>query len=279
MFVLITRFSLYVPDSSSWLLSKNKKTGDELDMYFNTLFDESRLNFRMNFLEKITLPILFKASKKHNIVQIIRYSSLLPQVFKNRLLSLARKYCFIVLCEHDEHGEYSKNDTEVAVEYYQDILPIDRDSIIGVAVLDDDDCLSLDYFDRASLYLNKAFIGKALSFGLGVNGVFNGNNELVKITESHYPKVNIGLLRIGVYRHLNKKIVLPRMGSHGRADKFLPVILDSRDVSYFWSRHPHQDTKLTNTYSGMIEGILKKEDLSLDIIRNKFGDELANLLI
>lgn len=278
MFILITRFSLFIPNSPAWLLSVNKDNEESINEYKRQLFDTSRLRFRLDFLRNITLPIIFQASKKHPILQILKYSVLLPDEFKKELLELGKEYPFLVLCEYNEEGKYPKADLDIASDYFNDLWAKDRDSIVGMTILDDDDCLSIDYFDRATPYLNKTFAKKAISFGLGINGVFDQENKLIKFSESYYPKVNIGLLRVGVYRHKTHKIVMPRMGSHGRADRTLPVLLDSREVSYFWSRHAYQDTKLGTSYAAIFDRILSREDSPLEQVREKFGEPLVQLL-
>lgn len=278
MFIFITRFSLFMPKSRAWLISVTDEQEDILK-YKKALFEPIRLDFRLNFLENITLPILDNANKKHEIVQILKYSSILPTAYKNKLFLLAEKYPFLVLCEHDESGKYPQTDGEIAVSFFKNKLPTTADRIVGMAVLDDDDCISLDYFDRASLYLNKNYVGKALSFGLGINCVFDENYNVKKISESYYPKVNIGLLRVGVYRHANGRIVMPSLGTHGRADKYLPVILDSREISYLWSRHPYQDTTHNSSYERIIANILKRDDIPSSVIEDKFGKVATDFLL
>lgn len=270
MFIIITRFSLFVPKSSSWLVSKSK----DLENYKKIIFDEERLNFRLNFIKKITLPIISEASKKHNIAHIIKYSNLLPGKYKSELERLSQKYPFLVLCEHDENGEYPIPDMQIGINKLN-LASHNKDLFVGVLVLDDDDALAIDYFDRAALYLNKSFLGMALSFGLGVNGIFNEENQLIKITESYYPKVNIGLMRVGIFRLDLHNIIMGSMGSHGRADRFVPVILDSRKISYFWSRHSYQDTTQELYYKNVIAQALKQKEITADILDESFGAEFT----
>lgn len=276
MFIATTRFSVYQPKSSAWVISKQATNDDAEDAYKNTLFDEDRLNFRLGFLVNVTLPILEKASKGYKFLHVIEYSSLLQKKYVEILKKVTEKYNFVRLNEYDENGISETNSTKIAVDYFNS-AQLNKDFIVASFVLDDDDCISLDFFEKGKKYLNNAFYGFVISHALGVNGVFDENGEIVNITESYYPKVNIGLIRIGVYRNERNTIVYPRLqGGHMRVDRSVPTVIDSREVSYWWSKHTSQDTSNLDSYAKGYERLKQAEHIDKSIIFNKFGEDILD---
>lgn len=270
MFIAVTRFSLYLPKSSAWIASREVNNEKTLENYKEKLFNEERLNFRINFLSKITIPNLKKSTKNVNFLQIIEYSKILPEKFKLILKDLESKNDFIKLNEYDENGMSNKTTQDITISHFN-LDDFNKDSFLGQFVLDDDDCLSLDFFDKSKKYINKSFYGFAISHGLGVYGLFDQNNKIEHICESYYPKVNIGLIRVGVFRSEQKKIVFARLGTHTKSDRFLPTVIDSREISYWWSKHKSQDTSSLEMYSKDVVKIISSERTNEDIISEKFG--------
>lgn len=271
MFIAITRFSLFLPNSSAWIVSSQAYDRDKIEEYRSKLFNEHRLDFRIKFLSKITLPILREASKDYNFVHIIEYSDSLPKKYLEELKKLEENYSFVKLSEYNLKGESLRTVHEIAIDFFKLSSVTDKDHMIGQFVLDDDDCISLDYFRRSSKYLNKHFHGHNLSFGLGVAGIFNKDFNLTNTIEMYYPKVNIGLLRIGAYRHQSKKIVFGSLGSHMKADKYSPTIIDSRKISFFWSKHLTQDSAERDFHNDDLEKLNKINPISKDAIAESFG--------
>lgn len=272
MFIAITRFSLFLPRSSAWLVSMQAGDEDKIEQYKKKLFDSRRLDFRINFLSKITLPILEKASNGYDFVHIIEYSDSLPIKYIKELKKIEEKYSFVKLNEYNIEGQPQRSIDDIAIDFFKLSLCTDRDMMIGRFMLDDDDCISTDYFKRCSKYLNKYFHGHNLSLGLGVAGVFDENFKLTNIVEMYYPKVNIGLLRIGVYRHKTKKIVFSSLGSHMRADRYSPTIIDSRQISFFWSKHSTQDSAEKDFHDADLKKLDKIDHIDSSLVLENFGD-------
>ncbi|WP_347456689.1 glycosyltransferase [Acinetobacter thermotolerans] len=278
MFIAVTRFSLFMPDSNSWVLSRGAKDKQDINAYINKLYDEDRLNFRISFLKEVTLPLLDEASKGYKFLHILEYSSNLPEKYIGILKELEHKFHFLKLNMHSiESDKKVLQPHQIAVKYFDKDFS-DRDQPVGMFVLDDDDCVSLNYFKIMSKYLNAKFNGFAVSLGLGVVGIFNSNYELQNITENYYPKINIGLMRIGMYRYQKNSIIFPRMGSHSKADKFLPTILDSRELCYFWSKHPTQDTKNYSSYDSEVTRLLNAPKVCDESMNTNFGSNFINRL-
>jgi len=271
MFIAITRFSLFLPNSSAWLVSSQANDEKKIEEYKRKIFDKNRLDFRINFLSKITMPILKEASKEYNFVHIIEYSDSLPDEYVKELRRLEGEYNFIRLNEYNVEGNSLNTAHEIAIDFFNLGSVTDKDHMIGQFILDDDDCISLDYFKKCSKYLNKYFHGHNLSFGLGISGIFDNDFNLTNIIEMYYPKVNIGLLRIGIYRHKSKKIVFGSLGSHMRADKYSPTIIDSREISFFWSKHLTQDSAQRDFHSEDLKKLNKINHIDHKLVLEKFG--------
>ncbi len=77
MFIARTRFSLFLPSSNGWNISRNLNS-NEIDKYKSILFEDSTLNFRINFLSNIALPLMARANENYELLQIIEYSDCLP---------------------------------------------------------------------------------------------------------------------------------------------------------------------------------------------------------
>lgn len=152
MFVAITRFSLFLPNSSAWLVSMQAGDENKIEEYKKKLFDSQRLDFRINFLSKITLPILKESSQGYDFVHIIEYSDSLPIKYIEELKRLEEEYSFVKLNEYNLEGNPQKTAHEIAIDFFKLDLVMDRDLMIGQFMLDDDDCISIDYFKRCSKY-------------------------------------------------------------------------------------------------------------------------------
>lgn len=85
--------------------------------------------------------------------------------------------------------------------------------------------------------------------------------------ENYLPKINIGILTICLYE--NGRIHWPGGGSHPTLDKRVPVILDSKEHLYFWTRHYHQDTNSIAKHD-YIDSKYNFNKLSEDIIERNF---------
>ena len=281
MFIAVTRFSLFIPNSTAWLISSQKKDATQIaqiEEYKRKLFDSKRLDFRISFLEKVTLPLLDEASKGYKFVHIIEYSDSLPSVYIDKLKELQDRFSFLQLNEYNIEGISSKKAQDIAIDYFGLKKVNDRDVMVGMFNLDDDDCISVDYFKRCNKYLNKYYHGHSLSLGLGVAGVFDESYELSNIVEMYYPKVNIGLLRIGVYRHQAQKMVFASLGAHMKADRYAPTIIDSREVAFFWSKHKAQDTAEYDFHKGHLDKLSSMEHIDLTVLQEKFGDKFIENL-
>lgn len=277
MFIAVTRFSLYQPESTAWISSRSVNDIESLKKYKANLLDEKRLDFRINFLSKVTIPLLENASRNFDFVHVIEYSNILQPKYIEKLLELEKNYSFIKLNQYDELGLSKYSFQELAIAHLG-LNKLNKDTIIGQFMLDDDDCITLDFFEKSIKYISKPFFGHIVSYGLGVYGIFDKINNVINITESYYPKVNIGLLRVGAYRHSKNAMVFPKLGSHTKADRYSPTIIDSREVSYWWSKHCSQDTANLKVYASDYNKFKEAEHIDISIIKTKFGSDFLDNL-
>lgn len=237
-----TRFSLFQSNSLAWKASNNSyfKTEEE---YKNYLFSDERLNLRIQIFVEESLPILSKAAQGYDVCHVISYCDSLPQKYEQQLIQAAQQYPFIKL------QKIIKNKTEfnifdIPVNYFKKNHT--NNKIFGFYRLDDDDLITCNYFKNMAQYIIHQHIGFLVSFGTGLTAIRIGE-KYYNIRKSHYPMLAIGLLSVCAIDE-NDKIIMPQSISHSDSDKANPIILDSREINYFWVRHLTQDTAL-NTHT------------------------------
>jgi len=258
MFFIVSRFSLLIPRAGEWIISSEEFSAS----YASKLFEESRLKVRAEIFFKISLPIINEISKRYKICHIIQYSKNLPKFYKDILLSYSNKYDFIRLDCIDVKD--SRTD-----QLYKFIIPSELKKfsnnnlqIFGLFNLDDDDLLSIDFIDRMSNYLREENVGRLISFGKGLTGFYNNQtNKIENLRVAYCPKINIGLTKICTLNLINGDYVMPISIDHSKSDFENIVLLDSREISYFWMRSIDQDT---NIFSRMNVGLKDKIFQDLD---------------
>lgn len=236
VFVGHTRFSLYNPKSSSWKASNGSKFSSSED-YKNYLYSEKRLDVRAEIFINQSLPQIQLASNGHQVKHIVSYSESLPMKYQILLEEACQKYSFLILDKHTENREAV--DPHTVASY----MLKSGTGAYGLYRLDDDDLLSTDYFDQMSQYIYPSNAGFIISLALGLTAMLD-SNKYKNVKLSHWPMLAIGLLSV-CYRNADGVVIAPRPTPHNNADRENPVILDSRNISYLWVRHPGQDTSLS----------------------------------
>lgn len=271
MFVAYTRFSLFLPNSRAWIISKDRDHAEDVDQYKSTLFNNKRLQFRMKFLKTLTLPLLQEASEGYKFIHFIEYSSLMPALYIEELKKLESNYDFLHLIEYDEKGCANKSRNEEVIKKFN-LKESIEEQYIGMFALDDDDCVSLDFFEKNVRYISKPYKNFVISNGLGIHAFFDEKERVTKITEAYFPKVNIGQIRVGYYSSRSPDVIhYPRLRSHMFADKDTPLILDSRSMSFFWSHHIYQDTKNRSAYNASIKKMMAYREIEKKEVLESFG--------
>lgn len=235
MFFGVTRFSLFMPNSTAWYLSKDVLDDKKIEEYKQRLFSSERLEERIEIFFGITIPSLAKMAVGRHYCHILQISDEMPLEYKQKIVQISSDYDFITIQEVNRHGN--------SLLSLQDIILNklgDQEKYFGLFNLDDDDLLAMDFFQKSASYINEYYKGHVISYGTGITGLLRKNGVVQDPRLCYQPKINIGLLKICWVE--DGKIHIPRVGNHKFADKFSPVILDSREVMYFWTRHLNQDS-------------------------------------
>ena len=246
MFIGQTRFSLFVPQSGSWRASNGKKLSSEAD-YRAYLYDPQRMEFRTNHFIEHTVPLLAQAARGHEVTHIVSFSESLPQRWKSQLEKAGQQYDFLWLDERKD-GEQAW-DTPQAV-----IRASGHTGVYGSYRLDDDDMLATGFFDAAQPYLVEPFVEMFVSFPLGVEAIFDGTH-FSNFRLAHVPMNSMGLMALCSI-DAEKNIRAPKGGPHDLTDRYSPVILDARHVSYLRSLHDGQDNAMRYRDGSVLERLL-----------------------
>lgn len=233
-----TRFSLLKPGSYAWRASNNSNF-KSLDEYRSYLYDEKRLAFRANIFINHSLPQLERASRGHNYKHIVRYSDSLPFQAKRRLKTAARKYPFLILDEATESNPDGVSISEIASTMFSG-----GSGVFGTFRIDDDDLLGIDFFEKMQPYVSMANLGHQISLGLGYTAQWNGE-EYYNFRSVRMPMIAIGLMTVCA-TFPDGTVYIPATGPHIESDKYVPVILDSREPAFLWNRHEGQDSAISS---------------------------------
>lgn len=240
LFIGHTRFSLFDPNSTSWVASNGSKFST-IDEYRDYLFSDERLDTRANIFINYSLPILELASDGYEYYHVVSYSDSLPERFEAKLLAASARYPFLILDKHVN----GKGKINLDILARQKLSLRGRGGeIYGHFRLDDDDLLSVNFFRQSSKYMSDAFVGFVVSYGAGLTAIFNDGN-FYYAHHAYSPLNSMGQLRICSVGE-NQVHRTPTLSSHNRVDRFNPVILDSQEISYLWVRHLGQDTSLNS---------------------------------
>lgn len=264
MFFGYTRFSVFSPNSPGWHLSKGAQSEEQVRKYRDVLFASERMNERFEIFFRISMPIVAAMRRDIPYTHVVQYSSELPDTYRQRLYREAEKYDFIRLQQVNADGTADVSlDKIIITELHK------RDTdIFALFNLDDDDLLSVDFLEHAREYLQEQHVGMVVSFGLGVSAYLNQDLVFTNVREVYFPKINIGMLRVGRLDRRNDTIALPLIGNHAFVDRQSPTILDSRKIAFFWVKHLNQDSSRSHA-----EAIAQRNNILNDLDRfPKFSD-------
>lgn len=246
-----TRFSLFKPGANEWKTSQNSRFSDE-SSYLNFLFSDERMSLRIKIFTEYSVPQLSMAASKAdiNLKHIVSYSSLLPQKYKDTLYVCAENYPFLVLDERTP--DQGTNTTPV--NRYAELFGTE-DSTFAWYRLDDDDIVSVDFFQQIAQYIRPENVGMTISLGYGYTGLFE-SQQFHLLRNVHWPFLAIGLTFVCSYQ--NGQITWVPPGPHTITDRRTPTIIDSRSPAWLWTRHLTQDTASATDSSENTRKILKE---------------------
>lgn len=237
-FVGHTKFSVYSPQSGAWKASNGSRFKTERD-YRNYLFSDERLSNRIDIFINYSLPQLALASQGHHVAHLISYSELLPTKYEEMLQRAAEQYSFIVL-ERQQSG--------VPHIVLEDLCrqtlkgSSDPQQPFGIFRLDDDDLLPADYFEQNVPYIRSEFVGMQISLGEGISAIYQ-DGQFFNARKVYHPMLSIGYMSVHRFDADGIMSKIPAV-PHSKSDRHYPVIMDSRRIGFFWTRHTEQDTVL-----------------------------------
>lgn len=272
VFVGSTRFSIFQPTSKAWRLTSLSGGESEKEL-LSRLYAPERMEPRLDIFLNYSLPILSAAANSHSLKHIIHISEEMPLRYRELLQDAASQHDFLVLNMHRR----GISDGAVPGAHMLAKEMVGGDGTYGIFRLDDDDLLSADYFDKAQTYIRPDFAGMRLSFATGLTGIYEGG-RFSEVRQCYKPMIAIGLMNICA-RVGDKTVIQPPDVPHIISDRHGPVILDSREPMYFWTRHLAQDTNVGQSVSG--NEFLKQELKEYPRLENELAlsakfPELAN---
>lgn len=269
LFIGHTRFSICSPESLAWHASSERGFGNA-DDYRAYLYSDKRIGPRMEIFSDHLVPTLAHAAQSHDIHHIVSFSESLPLNFKEHLRALADKHEWLVLDEKPE-GEAPLS----AAQLSRELVTADG-TVFATYRVDDDDLIAWDFFDRAARYVQQPFVGMVVSFGQGLTARY-GQRRYWDVRTCYEPMLAIGLLNICQFR--DGGWYGPRTRhTHNHSDRSNPVILDSTEPSFMWTRHAEQDTNIlwaggseSETIQRLHDMLMKYDDpAELPILQRKF---------
>ncbi len=272
VFVFVTRYSILSKNiSSSWLLGQKP-----FDDYKGELFSPTRMNLRELLFKNVCLPSVraqLSDCKNFQVRHLVLTSEELPFQNKEFLYNLKNQN------KHLDILELPSSDTNISKSVASYLQSGFKDAYLITIRLDDDDAVSNDFCNDLASYVNSFNIGKVVSFGKGIAGIFDdiNKNGFIDFKDYYYPKLALGLSHInyiderGEFTHKKKSIF--DQGSHTKVDLFSPLILDSRNIKYIRVFHAGSDS-IDRHYNNVIK--LKSMDPS--IIKERFSISSALLL-
>lgn len=239
LFIGHTRFSVHQHGSGYFNATRDADAGAGFteDEYTSWLYSETRLAPRTEIFTTLSLPQLALAARDHDVVHFVSYSPSLPAHHQQALKEAAEKHPFLRLNETTKpvNSTPSRKLVEEALaERNQGSRPF------GVYRLDDDDLLSVRYFDQMAPYVTPRHVGWWVSLGTGFSAI-RVDGKYAYTRELYYPKSAFGPMAIAA---VNRDGEIENLSApkHTVMDKFNPTILDSRQPAYFHIRHESQDS-------------------------------------
>jgi len=246
LFIGHTRFSVHQHGSGYFNATRGADLGAGFseEEYTKWLYSETRLAPRTEIFTTLSLPQLALAARDHDVLHYVSYSPSLPKHHQDQLKAAAEKYNFLRLNETQK----PVNSTPSRALVNQALEERDHGTKpFGVYRLDDDDLLSVKYFDQMAPYVTPRHVGWWVSLGTGFSAI-RMNGRYAYTRELYYPKSAFGPMAIAA-RAEDGEIANLSAPKHTVMDKFNPTILDSRAPAYFHIRHESQDSTVKGTVS------------------------------
>ena len=277
MTYVIIRYSLLIENSKGWQIAD-----EDLQVYRDKLFDNVRLEQRLELFKKITLPSLVSQTKALSsdwIKVIIVTSESLPLWNKKKIESLVDDYDWLYV------DYLSTQERDISRFLWKDLEMEQEDVLFSTVRLDDDDALANNFFEKMDSYFKEENVGFGLSFGNGYAGFYDFESGCYeKIVDYYSPKVAIGLSHFNIYKYASRSFVSSKIRTiyharkHVTVDLYIPLILDSREYMFIRTMHDNSDSsnnkareaKLRKQPSTDIENLYEKFPFCQNLVANQF---------
>ncbi|UBQ40023.1 glycosyltransferase [Comamonas thiooxydans] len=241
----LMRFSTISSRDKGAFISSREKSWDE---HIASILDPRRLEFRINFLSKITLPQIDNQTLRADpswFSFIVIISELLPENFKKILYSEKEKYPWLKVVER---GVDDWVGAELLIK--ESLLSMDyTDEVPFLSFrLDDDDSISVKFLEKSQFYINGDNVDKFLTFSRGAKILWAKNDFSIKnYQKEHRPFIAIGLGAISNFNYqtgdFSSKIRTVFIGlNHYEIKENNSFIDDESEDMFIWSHHASQDT-------------------------------------
>lgn len=234
VFVMI-RYSVLAESKNSWVIGRDVDT----EAYKEKLFSEERLTLHQELFFNVTLPSLRKMDNKSTTVFIFT-SDELPELYLNNLFDEVSKDNNFKIIKLPRKGLMTGQMHSVL---QKELDTFNDDVLYATVRLDDDDALSERFDKELSKYLNNGFVGYAVSFPVGVAGMYE-DGEYKSYYQISQPKIALGLSYINSMKKGKKAkqpISIFGLGNHTKVDEKAPLILDVGKPMFLRTVHGQSD--------------------------------------
>lgn len=235
--VVFTRFS-EIRSNAAGVYKAGAGTHED---YIARILDPARLKLRMTLFKNILLPSFVSQLPKLDVSTfrwVITTSQELPRGIRNELEQAIAPYPWAEI-------RVNANIIEITKNFLDEDKGGPAQNFASVRI-DDDDAVSKEFFNKLSRYDSENFVNHVVSFPSGYSGWFDPESETIAgVVNTYHPMNSIGLAYIGRYdgeKIVSLKASIYEVGSHNKADRMHPVIIDSRQNMYFRTIHKSQDT-------------------------------------
>lgn len=215
---IITRFSIFDPESRSWVLTRDNQTNP--DRLKELLFNPNRLNEKFWTFENITYYSVVN-QKNSNYLWLIYISNELPPEYKNRIKKIENDNIKII-------------EVKSQSEFFKHTINYKYEKNFSTVRLDDDDGLNLNFIDIVNTYYQENS-NDILSFPNGILITKKDNNLYQENQKKHLKKIAVGL---SMFNHN-----IYNCGNHTELDKNFNVIYDNTPDMYLLYASDNCDTK------------------------------------
>lgn len=234
VFVMI-RYSVLTESKDSWVIGRDADT----EQYKEKLFSHERLTLHQELFLNVTLPSLRKMNSSNTTVLVFT-SDELPSPFIDNLNKAVKEDDNIKIITLPRSGRVI---VQMHTHLLSELVNFDSDTVYATVRLDDDDALSKDFYHGLNKYLNKEFVGYAVSFPRGIAGIYE-NGGYSGFYEINQPKIALGLSFINFFKKDNdvkSPVSVFGLGNHTKIDEKHFLVIDNCKPMYIRTVHGQSD--------------------------------------